>query len=133
MRLCYLFQLQNLHICNRSPRTRNKMLTRTHSSRMCTARSLPYRGSLSRGSLFRGAEGGPCPGRLCPGCLCPGDPLSGGAEGGLCPGGSLSRGVSVQGGCLSGYLCHCQGNPLTLWTDRHLSKYYLAPNFVCGR
>ena len=52
--------------------------TRVHSSRMCTACSLPW-GSLSGGSLSRGVsvQGGLYPG-------------------GLCPGGSLSRGVSVH-------------------------------------
>ena len=39
---------------------------------------------------------GLCPGGLCPGGLCPWD---------LCPGGSLSRGVSVQGGLCPGGLC----------------------------
>ena len=44
-----------------------------HSSRMCTAHSLPYGGSLSGG----------------------GGEVS--VHGGLCPEGSLTRGVSVQG------------------------------------
>ena len=39
--------------------------------------------------------------------------------GGVCPGRSLPWGI-------------CQTNT-PLWTDRHLWKYYLAPNFVCGR
>ena len=60
-----------------------------HSSSMCTARSLLYRGSLSRKGLCQGGGGslsrrGLCPGGggLCPGGggLCPG-------SGGLCPGG----------------------------------------------
>ena len=94
-----------------------------HSSRMRTARSLPYRGSLSRGSLSKevSVQGGLSPG----GSLSRGS-LSRGAsvqwvsvQGGLCPGdsfsrgsmsrgslsrGSLSRGLSVQGS-LSGGLC----------------------------
>ena len=41
--------------------------------------------------------------------------------------GSLSRVVSVQEGSL------CPRRPPPLWTDRRLWKYYLAPNFVCGR
>ena len=72
--------------------------TRMHSSRMRTARSLAYWGSLSRAvSVKRGVS----------------------VEGGLCRGGSLSRGGT------------CQGDPP--WTERRLQKYYLAPNFVCGR
>ena len=82
--------------------------TRMNSSRMHTARTLPYGGSLSRwvsvqgGSLSRwvSVQGGHCPdGKLCPeGDLCPGGSLSRGSlrPGGLSPGGSLSRGVSVQ-------------------------------------
>ena len=70
--------------------------TRIHSSRMRTARSLPYRGRVlcpEGGGLSR--EG------LCPGGLCPG----GGSlsmwwvsvqVGSICPGGSLSGEVSVQ-------------------------------------
>ena len=107
-------------------------LTRMHSSRMRTARSLPYRegvsvrgGSLSMGVSAQGVSvwgisihGGLCPrgifsravsvpGGLCPGGLCPGGlclrEVS--VQGGLCPGRSLSREVSVQGGlCLGSSL-----------------------------
>ena len=100
--------------------------TRMHSSRMRTARSLPFgggvslsrgvsvrrslsrEGSLSRGSLSRRASvqrgslsgGHLCPGGLCAGGLCAGRSLS--RWGGLCLGAPLSRGVSVQGGLCPG-------------------------------
>ena len=43
------------------------------------------------------------------------------------------RGVSVRGGLCQGGLCQGVSVALALWTDRCLWKYYLAPNFVCGR
>ena len=42
--------------------------------------------------------------------------------------GSLSGGASVRGVSVRGVSV-----ALALWTDRCLWKYYLAPNFVCGR
>ena len=46
----------------------NFLITRIHSSRMRTSRSLPYGGSLSGGSVSRGMGLCPC------GCLCSGRP-----------------------------------------------------------
>ena len=101
-----------------------EIITRMHSSRMRTARSLPYGwrgGSLSRGvsgeSLFSGSlclVGGLCLGGLRLGGLCPGESvqwevsvwgvsvLGVSVQGGLCPvGGLCTKGVSVQGRSLS--------------------------------
>ena len=79
---------------------------------MRTARSLPYRGSLSRGSLSKevSVQGGLSPGGslsrgvsvqgcLCSVGLCPRRSLSRGffLQGALCPGGVYVQGVSVQG------------------------------------
>ena len=98
--------------------------TRIHSSRMRTARSFPY--------------GGICPGGVSVrGCLYPvwGVSVQEGSlsRRGLCPGGgvsiqeSLSRGlcpgVSVHGDlCPGTSVCGrlYQGDPLPLWTDKHL-------------
>ena len=103
------------------------LITRKHSSRMRTARSLPWlRGrSLSWGISVLGDL---CPRGLCPGGLCPGwgslsrmgvsvwevsvqgvsvqGSLSWGISvlGDLCPGGSLSWGISVLGDL-------CPGSP----------------------
>ena len=69
--------------------------TRMYSSRMRTARPLPY-GEVSVGGVS--VQGGLCLGGLCPtgslsGGICPGVLCSGGlCLGGLCPGKSLSRG-----------------------------------------
>ena len=88
---------------------KNKDTKRMHSSRMCTARSLPYGGSLSGGSLSKGrgvsiqegvsvcVQGGGgslSRGSLSRRDLCLGVSVQEG--GGLCPGGSLSMGVSVR-------------------------------------
>ena len=88
-----------------------------HSSRMRTTHSLPHGGSLSMGVFVQGVsvQGGPCLGvsvwgSLSKGCLFRGGGL---CPGGLCPEGevsvqrgrSLSRGISVQRGSLSGVLC----------------------------
>ena len=95
----------------------NVRFTRMLSSRMRTARSLPYgtglcpRGglcpgevsvqgrSLSRGSLSSGVsvQGGLCPGEVSVRGIS--------VQWGLCPGGSLSSGVSVRGISVQWGLC----------------------------
>ena len=44
----------------------------------------------------------------------------------------LSGGVSAQGVYLP-WGCTCPGSPPCEQNDRQVQKYYLAPNFVCGR
>ena len=93
------------------------IITRMHSSRMRTARSLPYGGSLlgggawPGGSLSRGVSVWGVPGQ--------GGSLSRGVsvQGGVQPGGSLSGGVPSQGGLHPGSLCLgglCPGGSLCL-------------------
>ena len=80
--------------------------TRRHSSRMRTARLLPVSPSMH------------CSG----GCTCQRGvylPAGGGVPEGV--GGVPARGVPAQ------------VPPLCEQNDRQVQKYYLAPNFVCGR
>ena len=90
--------------------------TRTHSSRMRTARFLPYvrEGSLSRESLSRGSLSR--------------ETLSWGSlsrrvsvQGDLYPGGSLSRGVSVQRVSVSTFLS--RETPRTVARGRYASYW----------
>ena len=122
--------------------------TRIHSSRMRTARLL----TLSQHALPGGVptRGCTCPGVYLPRgvCACLGGVyLPGGvpvqgvylprggvpARGCSFPGGYLLRGVYLPGGCT------CPGGtclgtlPPCVQNDRQVQKYYLAPNFVCGR
>ena len=49
-------------------------------------------------------------------------------------GGLLGRGVSLGGGLLGGGMQGMLGHhPPCEQNDKQVQKYYLAPNFVCGR
>ena len=83
------------------------------------------------------------------GCTCPGVPAQGGgvpAQGGGVPaqgGGVPARGCTCRGctfpeGGVPAGGCTCQGVYLPRYSpceqnDRQVQKYYLVPNFVCGR
>ena len=104
--------------------------TRMHSSRMRTARLLTiYQHALLGGGVS--AQGGvPAQGGYLPG--------------GTCLGGVPFRGVYLpgsvpaQGGTCPEWGCTCPGGYLPWYSPceqnvRQVQKYYLAPNFVCGR
>ena len=104
----------------------------------CTCQGgVPAKGVYSPRGMYL-PRGCTCPGCTCLGrCTCPGRYLPRGvylpgcvpARGeGTCPGGR----VPAQEGCT------CQGVYLPRYSpceqnDRQVQKYYLAPNFVCGR
>ena len=95
----------------------------------CTCpRECTCQGSVSAQGVY--LPGGVPAGGYLPGekCTCWGVP----AQGGTCPGDVPALGVVyLPGGCT----CQggtCQGTP-SLWTEWQVQKYYLAPNFVCGR
>ena len=69
------------------------------------------------------------------GCTCWGCTCRGGvpAQGSVPAWGYLPRGVVYLPG---GYTCQggtCPGTPPCEQNDRQVQKYYLAPNFICGR
>ena len=90
-------------------------------------RAVPTRGYYlpgdvpARGYFPRGCT---CPGE----CTCLGVYLPGGvpAQGGVPAWGCTCRRVYLPGGT-------CLGLPPCIQNDRQVLKYYLAPNFVCGR
>ena len=58
------------------------------------------------------------------------------AWGCICPrGGVPAQGVPAQGGwgCTCPWGGTCSGTPPCEQNDRQVQKYYLTPNFVCGR
>ena len=93
-------------------------ITRMHSSRMRTARTLTVSPSMLQGGWS--AAGG---GLLLGGCL---------LLGGVCSQGVSAAGrVSAPGGLVSQ---HAVRQTPPLWTEwKTGAKYILAPNFVCGR
>ena len=95
----------------------NAFVTRMHSSRMRTAHVLAISPSMHC------SGGGLAPG----GCLLPGVSALG-WEGVSAPGG---EGGLLTGG--RGYPSMHWGRPPCEQNDRQVQKYYLAPNFVCGR
>ena len=100
--------------------------TRLHSSRMHTARLLAVSPSMYCARGVSALEGCVCSGGVSAprGCLLPG--------GGLLPGGvSASRGVCLLSGGIPS--CTEADTPPHEQNDRQVQKYYLAPNFVCGR
>ena len=129
-----------------------------HSSGMRTARLLtvsqyapwPGRGCTSLGGTCLGVYlPGGC---TCPGVYLPRGYLPGGCtcQGGTCLWGVPACGVylpgvylpagggSAPGGCaclwsLGGVSQHAIGQTPREQNDRQVQKYYLAPNFVCGR
>ena len=114
-------------------RVNNFLLTRMHSSRMRTGRSLtvcwsllprggvsaPGWGVCSQGGLVPGGSG---PWGSAPGGSAPGDS---GLSGGVWSGGVWSRGDLLLGGISQHALRQTPLPPL--WTDRCLWKYYLGP------
>ena len=137
----------------------DSMITRMHSSRMCTIRSsghLP--GDVCLGDVYPwvSALGGICTGGVCLGGVCPegvftqrgclpragvstmGRCLPGGvclgmsAQGNVCPGGCLPRGCLPKEGCVSQ---HALGQtPHCGQNDRQVWKQFLsATSFVDGK
>ena len=88
-------------------------LTRLHSSRMHTARVLTVSPSIH------------CAG----GCLL----LGGVCSGGSAPGGGVPTCLLLGWGVVWYPSMHWGRPPCDRQNDRQAQKYYLAPNFVCGR
>ena len=90
-------------------------LTRMHSSRMLNARLLPVSSNMH------------CSGR---GCTCQGVVP---AHRGVPSGGCTCQGVPAQWGVPARGVPVQVLLPLCEQNDRQVQKYYLAPNFICGR
>ena len=120
------------------------MQTRMHSSRMHTVHALTIRwGGGGGGGVYLPGEGVYLPG----GCTCLGGVPAQGvylsvggtcwgvpARGCTCLGVYLPRGCTCPGGVPAQGGCTCPGAPPSCeQNDRQVQKYYIAPNFVCGR
>ena len=117
----------------------HRCITRIHSSRMRTTRLLPVSPSMhcSLGRLpAQGGVSAQLPGGTCPGGVsAQGGTCLGGCT---CPGGVPAQGVYLpRGGVPTQGGVPARGVPAKVppreQNERQVQKYYLAPNFVCGR